>query len=299
LYSTKGINANQSALKAWNLNIGYQCYVHPSVLSFWSSVGGGWADSINTYYSFIGSGQGNVITSNVPGSSANRHGFIGGGLGNLLYSRSSSCFGFLGGGSGNKIDSNGTYPFLGAGYQNAMHANGENNVLVGGYQNIISGTASYTSIVGGRTNNADSSTYGVICGGRLNLLKGQSSSLLGGEYNAATGLWAAQLGGTGDSSIGVASITAGVGCVGRADYSLAIGSQQRVSGTKTMAFGYTSATAITDTNAFIVNTQRFVLPRVTSGQRTALASFVGQMVFDTDSAKVFVNYTGTTWKALW
>ena len=298
LYSTKGINANQSALSAGNSIIGYQCYVRPDVLSYWSSVGGGLADSVNTMYSFIGNGEENVITSSTPGSNLNRHGFIGGGVRNLLFSRSPSCFGFLGGGYQNKIDSNATYPFLGAGYQNAMHSNGGGNVIVGGSSNTISGNGSYGSILGGLSNTL-TGEYNVHCGGRLNATSGQSSSLLGGEHNSASGTWSAELGGLEDSAIGAASIVAGVGCVGRSDYTLAIGSQQRVSGTKTMAFGYTSATAITDTNAFIVNTQRFVLPRVTSAQRTALASLLGQMVFDTDSAKVFVNYTGTTWKALW
>jgi hypothetical protein len=88
-------------------------------------------------------------------------------------------------------------------------------------------------------------------------------------------------------------------------YSAAIGQTQHVSGSRSIAIGvgasdsHTSWGVVPDSDACVINTSRLVLPRITSEQRTALSSLPGQMVFDTDSAKVFVNYTGTTWKALW
>jgi hypothetical protein len=300
IYTTKGVNAGNGVSGLW-LKMGSGAHVLASINS---SVAGGLSDTVMSQYSFIGGGQGNRIMNASDGTTQNRHGFIGGGFSNRIYSANPNySANTISGGYQNLIDSAMAYGAIGGGYSNEIHngASGTNGcVIAGGYDNMISGSASYSAILGGSQNSIDSINNVTVCGGGTNKGKGQYSFIGGGQKNLTIGTNSAVIAGESDTASGNTSLAHGASCVAGGEYAVSMGLNQKVRGIRTFAFGHSAgATEIPDSNAFVVNTQRFVMPRVSSTTRTGLSSFPGQMVFDTDSAKVFVNTTGTTWQALW
>lgn len=152
---------------------------------------GGYYNSANGDYSFVGGGRGNVAQnhcSTVVGGEGNNcasfFGFIGAGYGN----KTSGDYTAICGGSGNEIH-NGTYSFIGGG--NGDYIYGSNNAILSGSSNRME-KAFCSSILGGvaHTITHTDSTGSTVC---ATILGGEGCSvnryaqIAGGTYNAEFG----------------------------------------------------------------------------------------------------------------
>jgi hypothetical protein len=192
-------------------------------------VGSGSGNQAVSDYSFIGAGLNNKtgLTAFVGGGSQNnasgQNSFIGGGYNGI----SSGAGAFVGGGgmaffqAGSKGSNTaaGTDAFVGAGDGNL--AGTVQSVVIGGVGNrIISSTAggstgAIDAAIGGGYENLIEATasggaaYGVIAGGRANVIAGVAGAVGGGAENAATGSYSTVPGGFENSATGSASFAAG------------------------------------------------------------------------------------------
>jgi hypothetical protein len=144
---------------------------------------------LDSDYSFIGGGTGNLIQGNSANATiagglrsvifANSHqSFIGGGTDNKISGNSDNAT--IGGGYGNLIFDDSDYSFIGGGYGNAVgfsaigsSSNSDYCVVVGGEFNLIGGGANNAVISGGVFNSiGDGAEFATIPGGRDNFVAG-------------------------------------------------------------------------------------------------------------------------------
>jgi hypothetical protein len=194
-----------------------------------SFVGSGSGNHAASDYSFIGAGLNNKtgLTAFVGAGSQNdatgQNSFVGGGYNGV----SSGAGSFVGGGgmaffqagSGASNTASGTDAFVGAGDGNL--AGTAQSAVIGGVSNSIS-----TSTAGGSSGAIDAAigggyenvveakagggaAYGVVAGGRANVVTGAGASVGGGAENAATGSYSTVPGGLANSATGIASFAAG------------------------------------------------------------------------------------------
>ncbi len=192
-------------------------------------VGAGSGNRAISDYSFVGAGVKNVtgLTAFVGAGSQNnasgQNSFAGAGYNGI----SSGAGAFVGGGgmaffqAGSKGSNTaaGTDAFAGAGDGNL--AGTAQSVVTGGVGNrIISSTAggstgAIDAAIGGGYENLIEATasggaaYGVIAGGRANVIAGVAGAVGGGAENAAAGSYSTVPGGSGNSATGVDSFAAG------------------------------------------------------------------------------------------
>ena len=162
-------------------------------------IGGGNLNLSDIYarYSVIGGGQNNIVSSN------SDHTVVGGGMFNFVQTNSS--FATMSGGTSNYLS--GTTAAIGGGYGN--HIEGPYSTVGGGYWNTNYGT---TSIIAGGSQNtiAVGAAASVIGGGGANRVAGNGGIVAGGIYNWA-GVGAAVVGGDGNAATGLYSFVGGGG----------------------------------------------------------------------------------------
>lgn len=162
----------------------------------------------------------------------------------------SGPYGFIGGGERNTFSGNGgwnvmvggllntsgyRYSFSGGGYNNQQEAGVEVGTLVGGQGNSIAGTADYGALVGG-VGNRITGLYTFLGGGRNNLASGDTSAVLYGGYNRATGA-SSMAGGTSSLASGAQSVALGLNNTASGTYSNAFGYANVASGLGSMGIG--------------------------------------------------------------
>jgi hypothetical protein len=173
--------------------------------SNYTTIGGGWHNSVAGVGSTIGGGQGNDITwgnATISGGSSNEAtdygATVGGGLGNTASgyaatvaggqeNTTSGSWGTIGGGRYNTAS--GSYATVGGGgdptsemFSNS--ASGDYSTVGGGQSN--SAGANGATISGGYANSAGGN-YSTVCGGSTNNAGGAFATISGGLANAASG----------------------------------------------------------------------------------------------------------------
>ena len=153
--------------------------------SYYSTIGGGYANVCSSGYSVVAGGDSNT-------ASTNEYATIGGGSGNQC----SGNFGTISGGQSNNVSN--TRAAISGGFANTASAT--NAVVCGGQSNTASGTNSFVgggngntasgsraAVSAGFTNNA-SATSATIAGGDNNIANGQGSFVSGGYRGTARGI---------------------------------------------------------------------------------------------------------------
>jgi hypothetical protein len=142
---------------------------------------GGAPNTINSSFSFIGSGFGNFISWDNTA--------IAGGDNNSTWPGASAVNCFIGAGTNNNIAFNNVtsnYSSIIGGSSNGIDASYAG--LVGGFANSVSQGSDYSWLGGGNANNIENSTYSVLGGGQSNGITGSTATinydfLGGGHYN--------------------------------------------------------------------------------------------------------------------
>ncbi len=194
----------------------------------WSTIGGGYSNTVTADYSVLGGGDGNSIeseSSGIVGGDANHilntgstHGVIGGGEGNTIGGAESNApHSAIVGGFINDITTD--FSFIGGGYSNTITSSSTRAVIAGGQANSISGPLSYIgggyfnqieshrAVIGGGSNNKISnsfSDYSTISGGIGNIIGSvpvfaSYSTISGGSANNTQDLYGAIGGGSNNS----------------------------------------------------------------------------------------------------
>jgi hypothetical protein len=145
--------------------------------SYYSTIGGGYANVCSSGYSVVAGGDSNT-------ASTNEYATIGGGSGNQC----SGNFGTISGGQSNNVS--------------ASRA-----AISGGFANTASSSSSFVG--GGQLNSAQTSTHATVCGGSTNTASGQYSFVGGGLSNTASGGRATVAGGQGNAASGSHSFIGG------------------------------------------------------------------------------------------
>ena len=137
--------------------------------SYYSTIGGGYANVCSSGYSVVAGGDSNT-------ASTNEYATIGGGSSNQC----SGNFGTVSGGQSNNVSN--IRAAISGGFANT--ASGTNAVVCGGTSNIASGT---NSSVGGGTSNTASGSRAAVSGGSSNNASATSATIAGGDNNIANG----------------------------------------------------------------------------------------------------------------
>lgn len=198
-----------------------------SVMVNYGTVGGGYANNVNSYAGvvaggyqntnngfagFIGAGDGNAIIGNGGGDGA----FLGGGYSNTNAGEAATIVGgtgnfigdfannaAIGGGAQNSIIGSFLLQVvctIGGGYFNIIQTNVSYGTIGGGTQNVIQPGAHNSTIAGGASNSV-SAAYASIGGGYSNNASGPGAFVGGGGYDGSTFL--------GNQAIGGASVVGG------------------------------------------------------------------------------------------
>ena len=163
-------------------------------LSAQSSVVGGNENRACSCLSFIGGGDSNITNA--------EYTTIGGGTGNYVSGAYSSAFGGVDnivkkakstivGGESNRADS--TFTFIGGGARSTSEGN--YSFIGGGLRHHISDLSNCSTIVGGLSNLVDESVKGFIGGGSNNKIRGDDTTIAGGQGNYAISCAASVVGG--------------------------------------------------------------------------------------------------------
>lgn len=161
-----------------------------------STITGGSKNYLNADFSFIGTGNCNIICNS--NSACTLGSVVVGGVGNNTtggFFNSSTC---VWGTDPTPVTTTGPYTFIGSGFQNV--ARGFASAVVGGCINSIGNCVSASTITGGQCNqisagysaisggvsNSITYTYGFVGGGCTNTASGNTSAVVGGYLNTAS-----------------------------------------------------------------------------------------------------------------
>lgn len=243
-----------------------------------STVGGGGHNKARGRYSVVSGGGGGEPDSN---SAFGDYSAVGGGRRNIAQGFGSK----VGGGSTNKAS--GSFSFVGGGINNL--ASSSQATVAGGQTDTAS--APFASVGGGCGNSAKGS-FATTAGGFNNLASGFYSTVAGGDEDTATGDWAAIPGGHFNKAAG--------------DYSYAAGRRAKAlhAGTFVWADGTDADFSSSAPNQFLIRASggvgigtanpqgaldmsnangAFIVPRMTSAQRSALAPIDGMIIYNTET----------------
>ncbi len=166
-------------------------------------------NSINSSFSFIGSGTSNTLTA------GSDYSVIGSGSSNRIVNSTASV---IAGGGANKVDTS-AYSFLGGGATNIIRPYAYEAVIGGGLHNIIDTFSNYSFIGGGDTNYITNSTQwgknghyannATIAGGSHNTVLDYGAFICGGDDNLAGEEESAVVAGLNDTSLAPQSTIAG------------------------------------------------------------------------------------------
>jgi hypothetical protein len=212
-----------------------------------NTIVGGYMNSTDGAYTFIGGGESNVagyLHSVVVGGCSNYStgtlSFVGGGFRNLAL----ACLSTATGGTFNTSSSD--RAFLGGGGYNI--ASGNDSVVTGGYFNISS---SLCSFVGGGVNNVAICPASVVVGGARNVGCGDCSFIGGGLCNTVAG--------------GYASVVGGKDNIVSGDYSVIVGGEgNTVANCRSFVIG-THLTTNRDCTTFVNNLSIMSIPTSAAG----------------------------------
>lgn len=137
--------------------------------SYYSTIGGGYANVCSSGYSVVAGGDSNT-------ASTNEYATIGGGSGNQC----SGNFGTISGGQSNNVSN--TRAAISGGFANT--ASSTSSFVGGGQSNTASGTNSF---VGGGSGNTASGSRAAVSGGFTNNASATSATIAGGDNNIANG----------------------------------------------------------------------------------------------------------------
>ncbi len=154
---------------------------HPNQVSAeYSTIAGGWGNTVAGSQSVVGGGWDNSASSfntTIAGGRENTAGAlsstIGGGWSNTTRTRGATIAGGESNIAGDE-EGNNSYPAVGGGYANL--ASGRSSTIAGGWDNTASGMTA--TIAGGRDNTA-SGINATVPGGRYNVASGESSFAAG------------------------------------------------------------------------------------------------------------------------
>jgi hypothetical protein len=204
--------SGDSAHTCTNLGVASTVGFSPTSLVSYSTIAGGYGNSIERAYQFIGGGIGNRLS--MPSSCS----VIGGGRNNVCVGR--SCF--IGGGDSNSVNSDAGWSVIGGGKSNsATSASGGEgyNTVGGGRQNSAFGIGAtvaggeynkagnysfFVTVGGGERNEAGVTPFGsggsgaTVCGGSQNKANASYSIVGGGYSNTAYGRYSSVGGGSGN-----------------------------------------------------------------------------------------------------
>jgi hypothetical protein len=157
------------------------------VTGSWSTISGGGANEIDSYFSTIGGGMQNVINAGQSVLNVAQNPRVATIAGGQLNAIGLSGFGeAIGGGFGNQIGRTNDCTTIAGGRSNAVGNNVDSANIGGGFGNIIS-DGSYNSTIGGGFSNAVQTTSlnSTIAGGENNTINsnGGRSTIGGGGYN--------------------------------------------------------------------------------------------------------------------
>ncbi len=170
---------------------------------------------IETNFSSVLGGQGNIINGGSQDATGDNSTIIGGFRNNV----------------------NGSISVISGGDRNSIST--DLSFIGGGKFNIISGINNFSNIVGGEENNI-SSSYSVIGGGMSNQASGYTSAILGGSNNQASNNFSTVGGGSGNKASGyISTVIGGDGNQASADYTFVGGGVRNHAsgGTSTVAGG--------------------------------------------------------------
>lgn len=158
-----------------------------------SAIAGGYSNEVFSTKSFVGGGYLNTISNGGDGNNV-----ICGGYDNFLqdgwdvicggyqnYVRGN--YGFIGGGKTNKIDQSTEYNTIGGGLSNLINGGADYCFVGGGLSNTHYSGSNYATISGGRENTADGD-YCFVGGGYGNVVKSNTNTICGGNYNSINGV---------------------------------------------------------------------------------------------------------------
>ena len=145
--------------------------------SYYSTIGGGYANVCSSGYSVVAGGDSNT-------ASTNEYATIGGGSSNLC----SGNFGTISGGQSNNVSDT-------------------RAAICGGFANTASSSSSFVG--GGASNTASTNTHATVCGGNNNTASGSSAFVGGGTSNSCSGISSVICGGTDNIANGSRSTIVG------------------------------------------------------------------------------------------
>jgi hypothetical protein len=185
----------------------------------YSTISGGYRNTLKGYTGFIGGGWGNTIDSNVSsvvigGGAANRiesaGSVIAGGMGGVILVGASGSV--IGGGTDNQILTTAYHSTIAGGAYNTIQSNAFISTIGGGDGNII-GSNAYASVIAGGFDNTiqDKAQGSVIGGGEQNLIQTNAyySTVAGGRWNTNGAPFAVVLGGFQNAALGQSRVAAG------------------------------------------------------------------------------------------
>ena len=186
----------------------------------WSTIAGGYEDSVYADYAFIGGGERNTARE--------YYTTVAGGSENAALGYASA----VGGGRENTASASNSV--VGGGFGNG--AKGANSTVAGGEENAAMGNWSFVG--GGQGNTAGINSHATVAGGNLNTASGERATVGGGYNNNATGDDATIGGGNNNTAQGDFAVVAGglgntvsdTGACGGGAFNLVVGDGATVAG---------------------------------------------------------------------
>jgi hypothetical protein len=282
------------------VNLGVACTTGTSGEDYlYSTVSGGFRNAASGNRSTVGGG--------IDNSASGRDAIIGGGNGNTASGQAA----FVGGGEENAAS--GYWSTIGGGEENS--AVNYYATVAGGDSNTASG---YWSTIGGGEKNGAVNFHATVAGGGSNTASGSYSTVGGGDGNTAGYYHATVAGGKSNTASGRYSVVPG-GDSNTAGGSYSFAAGRRAKANHDGAFVWADETnadfASTESDQFLIRasggvgigtnspqgaldvsstTGAFIVPRMTTTQRNALAAVNGMIIYNTTTNQ-FNFYENGAW----